>query len=102
MFMTSFELAFFSTPISITKSTFVFTQKYMIIVIYVRIIDEILKITHSLSVNRNLTVFRNSQSESFFKIVEFFEKVESFFEIVESFFEKFESFFEKLESCLVK
>ena len=42
--------------------------------------------------NRNLTVFWNSQSESFFEIVE------SFFEIVESIFEKLESFFEKLES----
>ena len=44
--------------------------------------------------NRELLVFQNSQSESFFEEVEsFFEEVETFFEELESFFEKVESFF---------
>ena len=44
--------------------------------------------------NRELSVFQNSQSESFFEEVEsFFEEVETFFEELESFFEKVESFF---------
>ena len=45
--------------------------------------------------NRELLVFQNFQSESFFEEVEsFFEEVETFFEELESFFEKVESFFE--------
>ena len=51
----------------------------------------------------NLTVFENSQSESFFEKVEsFFEKIETFFEKVETFFEKVETFFEKVETFFQK
>ena len=59
--------------------------------------------TTTLRANMNLTVFENSQSESFFEKVEsFFEKVETFFEKVETFFEKVETFFQKVETFFEK